>query len=41
MPNIKKGVAEMSRIGKPGKKCRIKGLTALARELERVNLNAA
>jgi predicted RNA-binding Zn-ribbon protein involved in translation (DUF1610 family) len=40
VPKIKKGVAEMSKIDKPGKKCRIKGLPALVRELERVKNQA-
>jgi uncharacterized C2H2 Zn-finger protein len=40
VPKIKKGVAEMSNIDKPGKKCRIKGLPALVRELERVKNQA-
>lgn len=40
VPKIKKGVAEMSRNDKPGKKYRIKGLTALVRELEMVKNQA-
>jgi len=40
VPKIKKGVAQMSRIDKPGKKCRIKNLATVVRELEWVKNQA-